>query len=86
MLVGRQWQGLQSRYFFPSSSRCLLPFPGLVYPLYIMAVSPNGVQLSIWMAVFTFITSVVIALRIWAIHLTRKSLQLHDYFVIVAHV
>lgn len=51
-----------------------------------MAVSPNGVQLSIWMAVFTFITSVVIALRIWAIHLTRKSLQLHDYFVIVAHV
>lgn len=51
-----------------------------------MAVSPNGVQLSIWMAVFTFITSVVIALRIWAIHLTHKSLQLHDYFVIVAHV
>jgi hypothetical protein len=29
---------------------------------------------------------VVIALRIWAIHLTRKSLQLHDYFVIIAHV
>ena len=51
-----------------------------------MAVSPNGVQLSIWMAVFTFLTSVVIALRIWAIHLTRKNLQLHDYFVIVAHV
>lgn len=51
-----------------------------------MAVSPNGVQLSIWMAVFTFLTSVVIALRIWAIHLTRKSLQLHDYFVITAHV
>lgn len=51
-----------------------------------MAVSPDGVQLSIWMAVFTFITSVVIALRIWAIRLTRKSLQLHDYFVIVAHV
>jgi hypothetical protein len=51
-----------------------------------MAVSPNGVQLSIWMAVFTFLTSVVIALRIWAIHLTRKSLQLHDYFVIIAHV
>lgn len=51
-----------------------------------MAVSPNGVQLSIWMAVFTFLASVVIALRIWAIHLTRKSLQLHDYFVITAHV
>lgn len=51
-----------------------------------MAVSPNGVQLSIWMAVFTFLTSVVIALRVWAIHLTRKSLQLHDYFVIIAHV
>lgn len=51
-----------------------------------MAVSPNGIQLSIWMAVFTFLTSVVIALRIWAIRLTRKSLQLHDYFVIIAHV
>lgn len=51
-----------------------------------MKISSNGVQLSIWMAVFTFITSVVIALRLWALHLTRKRLQLHDYFVIVAHV
>ncbi|KAJ5495922.1 hypothetical protein N7539_001038 [Penicillium diatomitis] len=50
-----------------------------------MAVSPNGVQLSIWMAVFTFITNVVIGLRLWALHLTRKRLQLSDYFVIIAH-
>lgn len=51
-----------------------------------MAVSPAGVRLSIWMAVFTGITTAVIALRIWALHLTRKSLQLHDYLVIVAYV
>ncbi|KAJ5669799.1 hypothetical protein N7462_010869 [Penicillium macrosclerotiorum] len=51
-----------------------------------MAASPAGIRLSIWMAVFTLLTSAVIALRIWAIHITRKSLQLHDYFVIIAHI
>lgn len=38
------------------------------------------------MAVFTGITTAVIVLRIWAIHLTRKSLQLSDYLVIAAYV
>lgn len=51
-----------------------------------MTVSPAGIRLSIWMAVFTGVTTVVIALRIWAVHLTRKSLQLSDYLVIVAYV
>lgn len=51
-----------------------------------MTVSPAGIRLSVWMAVFTGITTAVIALRIWAVHLTRKSLQLSDYLVIVAYV
>lgn len=51
-----------------------------------MTVSPAGVRLSVWMAVFTGITTAVIALRIWAVRLTRKSLQLSDYLVIVAYV
>lgn len=51
-----------------------------------MGVSPAGVRLSIWMAVFTGLTTAVIALRIWAIHLTRKSVQLSDYLVFVAYV
>lgn len=55
-------------------------------PIANMTVSPAGVRLSIWMAVFTGITTAVIALRIWAVHLTRKSLQLSDYLVIVAYV
>ena len=38
------------------------------------------------MAVFTGLTTAVIALRIWAIHLTRKSVQLSDYLVFVAYV
>lgn len=51
-----------------------------------MAVSPAGVRLSVWMAVFTVITTAVIILRVWAVHLTRKSLQLYDYLVILAYV
>lgn len=51
-----------------------------------MGVSPAGVRLSIWMAVFTGLTTAVIALRVWAIHLTRRSLQLSDYLVFVAYV
>jgi len=51
-----------------------------------MAVSQAGVRLSIWMAVFTGLTTAVIVLRIWALHLTRKSLQLSDYLVFVAYV
>ena len=51
-----------------------------------MTVSPAGIRLSVWMAVFTGITTAVIALRIWAVRLTRKSLQLSDYLVIVAYV
>lgn len=38
------------------------------------------------MAVFTGLTTAVIALRVWAIHLTRRSLQLSDYLVFVAYV
>ncbi|KAJ5125656.1 hypothetical protein N7526_007833 [Penicillium atrosanguineum] len=51
-----------------------------------MAVSQAGVRLSIWMAVFTSLTTAVIALRIWAIHLTRKSHQLSDYLLFVAYI
>ncbi|KAJ6126975.1 hypothetical protein N7523_002587 [Penicillium sp. IBT 18751x] len=51
-----------------------------------MAVSQAGVRLSIWMAVFTSLTTAVIALRAWAIHLTRKSLQLSDYLLFVAYI
>lgn len=51
-----------------------------------MGASPAGIRLSVWMAVFTGITTAVIALRIWAVHLTRRSLQLSDYLVIVAYV
>ena len=51
-----------------------------------MGASPAGIRLSVWMAVFTSITTAVIVLRIRAVHLTRKSLQLSDYLVIVAYV
>ncbi|KAJ5090126.1 hypothetical protein N7532_008810 [Penicillium argentinense] len=51
-----------------------------------MAISPAGVRLSIWMAVFTLVTTGVIAMRVWALHLTRKSLHLADYLVIVAYI
>ncbi|KAJ5720409.1 uncharacterized protein N7483_008343 [Penicillium malachiteum] len=46
-----------------------------------MKVSPAGVRLSIWMAMFTFLTTAIIGLRIWAIYLTRRSFQVHDYLV-----
>ncbi|KAJ5627007.1 hypothetical protein N7528_004434 [Penicillium herquei] len=51
-----------------------------------MKVSPAGVRLSIWMAMFTFLTTAIIGLRIWAIYLTRRSFQAHDYLVIIAYV
>ena len=51
-----------------------------------MAISSAGIRLSIWIAVFTCLTTVVIGLRVWAIHLTRKAFQLHDYLVITAYV
>lgn len=51
-----------------------------------MTVSPAGIRLSIWMAVFTCLTTAVILLRVWAVRLTRKSLQLSDYLVILAYV
>jgi hypothetical protein len=38
------------------------------------------------MAVFTGVTTAVVALRIWAIHLTRKGYQLSDYLLFVAYV
>lgn len=38
------------------------------------------------MAVFTILTTAVIAMRVWAIHLTRKSLHLSDYLLFVAYV
>ncbi|KAJ5899380.1 hypothetical protein N7495_004124 [Penicillium taxi] len=51
-----------------------------------MGVSPQGIKMSIWLAVFTCLTSAIVGLRIWAIHLTRKRFQLHDYLVITAYI
>ncbi|EAW15345.1 uncharacterized protein ACLA_060120 [Aspergillus clavatus NRRL 1] len=51
-----------------------------------MAASLSGMSLAIWMIVFTGVTTLVMALRLWAIHITRKGFQLSDYAILVAYV
>lgn len=51
-----------------------------------MGVSPHGAQLLIWTIVFTVVITLVAALRLWAVHLTKKGLKLQDYLVLVAYV
>ncbi|KAB8269089.1 hypothetical protein BDV30DRAFT_230090 [Aspergillus minisclerotigenes] len=50
-----------------------------------MGVSPGGAKLLIWTIVFAIVTTIVIGLRVWAIHIKGKSLQAHDYFAFIAY-
>ncbi|PYI31821.1 hypothetical protein BP00DRAFT_486485 [Aspergillus indologenus CBS 114.80] len=50
-----------------------------------MAVSPRGVDLAIWIAVFTLLTTLILSLRFWAIAITRRPLLAHDWLVTIAY-
>ncbi|PWY96631.1 hypothetical protein BO94DRAFT_580460 [Aspergillus sclerotioniger CBS 115572] len=51
-----------------------------------VGLSANGIKLLIWIVVFTVLTTLVLALRFWAIRLKRRSLKLHDYLVLLAYI
>lgn len=51
-----------------------------------MGISPHGVLLMVFTIVFTVITTLVIALRLWALYLSKNGLKLHDYLVLLAYV
>ncbi|KAE8395529.1 hypothetical protein BDV23DRAFT_194223 [Aspergillus alliaceus] len=51
-----------------------------------MGATSSGIRLAIWMGVFTSLTTIVIGLRLWSIHMTGRGLHSHDYLVIVAYL
>ncbi|PYH93116.1 hypothetical protein BO71DRAFT_328363 [Aspergillus ellipticus CBS 707.79] len=51
-----------------------------------MAITYHGTQVLICVGVFTVLTTVVLGLRLWAIHVLKKRLHLHDIFVSIAYI
>ena len=51
-----------------------------------MHPSRQGISLLVWMVVFTFIITIVIALRFWAASIKRRPLRPDDYLIVIAFV
>ncbi|KAL1961986.1 hypothetical protein VTN77DRAFT_721 [Rasamsonia byssochlamydoides] len=51
-----------------------------------MSLNPTGVQLLIWIIVFTVITTIIMGLRIWAIRIKKRTLRADDYLIFIAYV
>jgi hypothetical protein len=47
-------------------------------------ISPRGQALALWMAFFTSIDLVTLALRFYAMKFVRRALRVDDYLIVVA--
>ncbi|PWY85018.1 hypothetical protein BO70DRAFT_335139 [Aspergillus heteromorphus CBS 117.55] len=51
-----------------------------------MTLTREGTRLIIWISVFTFLTTLVLGFRLWAIRLLKKRLQIQDVLVSIAYI
>jgi hypothetical protein len=51
-----------------------------------MLFSESGTSLLVWTIIFTIICTLILMLRFWAAHITRRKLAADDYMVLVGYV